>query len=121
MKLLASPAGLRRSVVNPYVWDHDTVVTICGPLFEAGKAIAQTKHFLSCLPKWAESAPQTDTPTVQIYGNSDSLLSPLNADYSDSCGDVISIDGGQHYHPLERPWEIADRTLDWASSTLTTT
>jgi pimeloyl-ACP methyl ester carboxylesterase len=121
LKLLASPAGLRRTVVNPYVWDYDTVVTICGPLFEDPGCRTLTRGFLGALSEWTESPASTTAPTAHIYGDSDRLLSPYNADHVESWATLQTIEGGHHYHPLERPWEIADRVIDWAQSTLTTT
>ena len=25
----------------------------------------------------------------------------------------IDIEGGQHFHPIERPWAIADEIINW--------
>ena len=121
LKLLASPAGLRRTVVNPYVWDYDTVVTICGPLFKDPDCRARTRGFLSALSEWTETPASTTAPTAHIYGDSDHLLSPINLYFEPDNPALHTIEGGHHYHPLERPWEIADRVTEWAQSTLTTT
>lgn len=121
LRWLVSPAGLRRTVVNPYVWDQDTVVTVCGPLFEAGPPLKLTQDFLQALPKWAAKLPRISAPTALIWGDSDGIFSPAKAGFIDSSPTLITIDGGQHFHPLERPWEIADRVLAWAGETLTTT
>ena len=121
IKLLASPAGLRRTVVNPYVWDYDTVVTICGPLFEDTHARGLTQGFMGALQEWTQTPATAAANTTHIYGDSDTALSPLNKDNIQNQSSIQIIEGGHHYHPLERPWEIADRVVDWAQSTLTTT
>jgi pimeloyl-ACP methyl ester carboxylesterase len=121
LQWLASSAGLRRTVINPYVWDHDTVVTVCGPLFEADGPRGHTREFLQALPGWAAELPLVRAPTVLIWGDSDSLFSSLNADISVPGHKLITIDGARYFHPLERPWEIADRVLDWSRQTLITT
>jgi len=118
---LASSAGLRRTVVNPYVWDHDTVVTICGPLFEAGMARNRTRRFVGALPTLAAEAPRPPCPTLLCWGDSDPFFKASKLDISEFNSPIIPILGGHHYHPLERPWEIADAVMAWASPDLTTT
>ena len=67
LKWLSSPAGLRRTVVNPYVWDHDTVVTVCGPLFEDHDTRTRIRRFIAQLPKTIESAPPPNVLNNNIY------------------------------------------------------
>ncbi len=118
---LASSAGLRRTVVNPYVWDRDTVVTVCGPLFADRTDRRRTLRFMSALPALAESPPDSGAPTALLWGDADPLFSSLNLDHFSDKAHVILVEGGHHYHPLERPWAIADGVLGWAQETLTTT
>jgi pimeloyl-ACP methyl ester carboxylesterase len=118
---LESSAGLRRWVVNPYVWDHDTVVTVCGPLFEVGSPRDHTTAFLRALPALASEAPTPRVPTLGIWGDNDRVFPVLEASLSGALSSLSTVTGGQHYHPLERPWEIADRARLWAEQTLTAT
>jgi pimeloyl-ACP methyl ester carboxylesterase len=118
---LASSAGLRRTVVNPYVWDRDTVVTVCGPLFEVPALRERTLRFLGSLPEMAASAPTPTVPTALLWGGSDPFFPALHQSFSLPDSKLKLIDGGHHYHPLERPWETADGVLAWAQKTLTTT
>ncbi len=124
LRLLASPIGLRRTVVNPYVWDHDTVVRVCGPLIRDHDTIDRVRRFMNELPKHINTAPTPTVPTRLIWGDSDTLIPPSNAvifasEHSNTSIDIIS--GGHHFHPLERPWEIADLAVSWSQVQSTTT
>lgn len=114
---LRSSAGLRRAVVNPYVMDRDTVATLCGPLVatSAGRrALASWLGGLSVLP----DARSLRTPTLLLWGDSDPLYPASEASFLEAATPLAvhrAIPGGQHLHPEERPWELADRLATWLS------
>ena len=118
---LSSPAGLRRSVVNPYVWDRDTVVAICGPLFQTSQARTTTRRYLQMLPEMTEKTPKSQVKTALIWGNTDPFFPSSKLTNLDSDTTLIEIDGGHHYHPVERPWAMADEMMEWARKNPTTT
>jgi pimeloyl-ACP methyl ester carboxylesterase len=124
LAMLASSIGLRRTVVNPYVWDHDTVVTVCGPLFADRDTRGRVRRFLAALPETIRLAPRPAVPTLLVWGDTDPLFSWAKADLF-ACDhkniSAVPIDGGHHFHPLERPWEIADKAVTWLESLPTTT
>lgn len=117
LRLLGSPLGLRRAVVNPYVWNHDTVVGVCGPVFQNRDTRASVHAFLKELPQTVATAPTPQLPTRLIWGDSGSTFNRLNAEYYANTHNNISMEiipGAHQFHPIERPWEIAERAAQWA-------
>jgi pimeloyl-ACP methyl ester carboxylesterase len=124
LRFLSSSVGLRRTVVNPYVMDRDTVVAICGPIFTNSDVRGRAKTYLSSLSDLHEKGLDTRTPTLVCWGNSD----PINrSNISNLMGSgpeeftLKYIEGGRFLHPVERPWEIADAIFDWLQNSPTTT
>ena len=124
MRLLSSSLGLRRLVVNPYVMDHDTTVTICGPIFDSGPRTARMRNYLKTLSKTAWLNTSIDTPTLLCWGDADPLTIRNVESFMNSKPNGVSheaVPGGRYLHPVERPWELADRCISWAENSLTTT
>ncbi|MFT5683356.1 MAG: pimeloyl-ACP methyl ester carboxylesterase [Myxococcota bacterium] len=124
LRYLASSAALRRVVVNPYVMDRDTVVAVCEPgIRSAAQRRAQIK-FLRAVAKGAGSAPAFSGPTLMLWGDEDHLY-PIGI--TDSARTdfpqmrEVSVPGGRHLHPIERPWYMADEIRNWCALGLTTT
>lgn len=121
---LSSSLGLRRAVVNPYVMDRDTVVALVDPLVRAPRTRLALARFLASLPDAVRSTPRYEGPTLLCWGEMDRLYPAYMADEARAIlpGAVHdAIPGGQHMHPEERPWELADRVLAWLGGSLTTT
>ena len=115
MAWLRSSAGLRRLVVNPYVMDRDTTVAVCGPIIEDKHRRRCMRQYLASI-EW--SAPKPGTKVLLCRGDSDPLTCRNNEFFINSFdGDVTQdpVPGGRMLHPLERPWELADRVADWAA------
>ena len=113
---LASSAGLRRTVVNPYVMDRDMVVAVSRPYLQTLEARLAVAEFLKDLPKTVANLPELDLPTLMLWGDEDRLYPPSSIDQVRHLLPQISharISGGQHHHPAERPWEIADQLANW--------
>ena len=116
LRWLASSAGLRRTVVNPYVMDRDTVVALCGPLLQSGAHRRAVTTFLAALPEFASQPPRIDCPTLLLWGDEDPLQPSHVADSARRwlpSAEVAVVPGGQHFHPLERPWAMADQLDQW--------
>lgn len=108
---LASSAGLRRAVVNPYVMDRDTVVAISEPYLRSPEHRRALATFLHDLARAVEHLPTLDVPVMLIWGEADPLYPPAHADLARRRLHVVAdvrIPGGHHMHPVERPWELAD-------------
>lgn len=113
---MASSAGLRRAVVNPYVMDRDTVVRIS----EAVLASAETRQTASAWIKAAGgdvgSGWAVDISEVfGIWGDSDPLypVAQLRKVLKGPSANAPSIiPGGRNMHLIERPWELADRVAE---------
>ncbi|MGB0638891.1 MAG: hypothetical protein ACPGTU_06145 [Myxococcota bacterium] len=124
LRWLRSSAGLRRTVVNPYVMDHDTTVAICGPTFKDKAKRKRLQRYLKDLLVEAKKDPEFPVKTLLCWGDKDPLNSVGNYPFSLSDTDLVTKDvipGGKYLHPVERPWEIADRIQTWAANNLTTT
>jgi pimeloyl-ACP methyl ester carboxylesterase len=113
---LASSAGLRRTVVNPYVMDQDMVVAVSAPYLQSPASRLAVAHFLKDLPQAVADPSPLEVPTLLLWGDEDRLYPPSTIDSARHLLSQISherISGGQHHHPAERPWEIADRLAKW--------
>jgi pimeloyl-ACP methyl ester carboxylesterase len=114
---LRSSVGLRRAVVNPYVMDRDTVALLCGRLVESDegrRAVAAWLRGLRDLPEPRAFA----APLLLLWGDADPLFGSAEAAFFEALvpgARHVSVPGGQHAHPEERPWEVADRLSAWLS------
>ncbi len=121
---LSSSAGLRRAVVNPYVMDRDTVVALLAPLVRTPQSRLALARFLGSLPEAVRSPHRFEGPTLLCWGELDPLYPIQMADEARRWlprATTVSIPGGQHMHPEERPWEIADQVAAWLTREPTTT
>jgi hypothetical protein len=124
MSLLASSIGLRRLVVNPYVMDHDTTVTVCGPIFESKERLARMRNYLQALSKRSFPTLPNNIITLICRGDADILSSCDSSTLINNLAngsESSPVPGGRYLHPIERPWELADRSIGWAEKQLTTT
>lgn len=113
---LASSAGLRRTVVNPYVMDHDMVVAVSSSYLKSKTSRMAVATFLNDLPRAIQELSKLSIPTMLLWGDEDRLYPPTTVDSVRHLLPHITherIPGGQHFHPAERPWEIADRLTNW--------
>lgn len=113
---LASSAGMRRTVVNPYVMDRDTVVALTTPYTRTSDHRAAAARFLRDLRSIAPpGAPQT-ARTLLVWGDEDPLYPAALIDTARARIpgiQVAEVPGGQHLHPIERPWYLADLVAEW--------
>ncbi|MCK6503329.1 hypothetical protein L6R53_08020 [Myxococcota bacterium] len=108
---LASSAGLRRAVRNPYVMDRDTVVAICGPTLATARHRRALRAYLQSLPAALRSTPVHDGPALLVWGDEDRLYPPACVDEARRVLPRLRhhrVAGGRWLHPVERPWELAD-------------
>ena len=124
MPILQSSVGLRRTVVNPYVMDHDTVVAICEPIFSHEARRERAANYFRSLTDLPEIHLASDIQILFCWGDSD----PIGADTYNDLLQVNApnithspIPGGRFMHLVERPWEFADRVVDWLRTWPTTT
>ena len=75
IRVLASSLGLRRTVVNPYVMEHDTVVAICGPILADPEIRQRAQTYLRSIDLSQKYTGQTSTPTLICWGDSDWVTS----------------------------------------------
>ena len=113
LRALGSSAGLRRSVVNPYVMDHDTVVAVCGPILKDRARSARARAFLRDLRQTTISSLPAHPRILVCSGDAARKSGEMSFDSPQRPIDQSPIPGGRFMHPLERPWELADRIHDW--------
>jgi len=121
LPFLTSSLGLRRMVVNPYVMDRDTTVAVCGPVLTEPGRRARMQKFLQTV-EW--NPPKKALPTLLCQGDSDILSCYKKTAFIESIGEYLTVDpvpGGRPLHPLERPWELADRLFAWSEKLPTAT
>ncbi len=116
---LASSAGLRRAVVNPYVMDNDTVVALCAAYLQSPPHRRAVARYLADLPANIDvpALPAT-LPVLLCWGDGDPLYPAGTADAARVHFDGstwVNIPGGHHLHPAERPWALADAVATWAA------
>jgi hypothetical protein len=124
LPFLASSLGLRRAVVNPYVMDHDTTVAVCGPILSNSERRTKMLNFFKTSKKSDCSLGNPPAKTLLCWGDSDPITSRSYSSFMESKSeqvDVSPVPGGRFLHPIERPWELADRVSAWAQKMVTTT
>ena len=124
LNFLASSAGLRRAVVNPYVMDHDTTVAVCGPILSNPERRNKMKNFFKTSKTTGLDLHSPTVKTLLCWGDSDPITSGSYSLFIKNKPDNLDISpvpGGRFLHPIERPWELADRVSAWTEKMATTT
>jgi len=124
LPFLASSVGLRRAVVNPYVMDHDTTVAVCGPILSHPERRTKMRNFFKTneMKGWNPNNPPVKT--LLCWGDSDPLTSRSYSIFMKTKPDKVEVStilGGRFLHPIERPWEVADRVSLWTQKLVATT
>lgn len=115
LRWLASSAGLRRAVVNPYVMDRDTVALLCEQEVATPEGRRAVVAYLGSLHGALPDARGLTCPTVLLWGDEDPLYPASEADWlvSSSAGArLLPVPGGRFLYPEERPWWMADALRD---------
>ena len=118
LPFLASSIAFRRLVVNPYVMERDTIDALCKNNLSSPKYRKNTVSYLHSLHDFHLPPSLQSSQCTLIWGDADPLfpvanLIPITS--KKSMLSTIQIKGGQHFHPLERPWAIADAVYDTIS------
>ncbi len=113
---LASSVGLRRTTVNPYVMDRDTVVALSAPYLSSLAQRRAVAHFLADLPAALRRPSPSTVPTLIVWGDEDPLQPAhvVDTELRRIPGARFTVvPGGQHFHALERPWALAEAIHAW--------
>jgi pimeloyl-ACP methyl ester carboxylesterase len=113
---LASSAGMRRTVVNPYVMDRDTVVALTAPYTRTAEHRSAAARFLRDLRELPTTGAPQSPRNLVVWGDEDPLYPAALTDEARTLipgVEVAEVPGGQHFHPVERPWYIADVVAEW--------
>jgi hypothetical protein len=118
---LASSAGLRRMVVNPYVMDRDTVVALAMSRVETAAGRAAVVGYLRSLSGPLPEVSPRSSPSLVLWGDDDVLYPSSEADFlavRTGSARFVRVGGGRFLHVVERPWDAADRIAVFLSETL---
>ena len=113
---LASSIAFRRLVINPYVMNSDMIVALCSPVFSNRQ---KTQKCIEYINDYSNSFPidiPHDFPTLLCWGTMDVRYPMTSLTSFETQRNHIQrkdIEGGQHFHPIERPWAIADEITSW--------
>ena len=112
LPVLASSAAFRRLVINPYVMDRKTIDTFSKDLLSNTNYRKHVSTYLRELNSW--SLPKNlDGEIHAIWGDHDLLFPVEQLEFLSSIKNIQLqthlIEGGAHFHPIERPWSIADQ------------
>jgi pimeloyl-ACP methyl ester carboxylesterase len=121
---LASSLALRRLVVNPYVMDRDTVVALLGGSLDTPERRQLVQKYLRSLAASFDEQATFDGPTLGVWGDADVLHPAAIADEARRWFPRlrhVAVPGGRLFHPVERPWSLADAVDDWLAGGLTVT
>ena len=121
---LASSLAMRRLVVNPYVMDRDTVVALLGGSLSTPERRALVQKFLRSLAGSYDRQAAFDGPTLCVWGDADVLPPAAIADVARRWFPRlrhVAVPGGRLFHPVERPWSLADAVDDWVAAGMTMT
>jgi pimeloyl-ACP methyl ester carboxylesterase len=121
---LASSLALRRLVVNPYVMDRDTVVALLGRSLDRRETRQRVQKYLRSLAASFEEQATFDGPTLCVWGDADVLHPAAIADEARRWFRQlrhVAVPGGRLFHPVERPWSLADAVDDWLADGMTVT
>jgi hypothetical protein len=108
---LSSSLGLRRTVVNPYVMDKETVFTLTQKTLQDAPGRSQTASWLRGLPDLLPVRFPSDLNVVALWGDGDRLY-PLDGIVKNQSMAIRPILGARFFYPQERPWEMADACLE---------
>ena len=109
---MASSAAFRRLVINPYVMNRSTLDDLTKDLLADANYRKHVSKYLTSLENWTLRSP-SNTDVYGIWGDHD-LLFPMTqiegvrAQFPTLSEQTVTIPGGAHFHPIERPWSIAD-------------
>ena len=109
---MSSSAAFRRLVINPYVMNLSTLDDLTKVLLTDVNYRKHVSKYLTSLENWTLRSP-SNTDVYGIWGDHD-LLFPMTqiegvrTQFPTLSGQTVTIPGGAHFHPIERPWSIAD-------------
>ena len=109
---MASSAAFRRLVINPYVMNRSTLDDLTKELLADSNYRIHVSKYLTSLETW-KLRPPNNTSVCGIWGDHDLLfpveqLEGVQTQFPTLTRETVSIPGGAHFHPIERPWSIAD-------------
>ena len=109
---MASSTAFRRLVINPYVMSRSTLDDLTKELLADVNYRKHVSKYLTSLETWTLRSPN-NTNVYGIWGDHDLLfpveqIEGVRSQLPTLAQKTVTISGGAHFHPIERPWSIAD-------------
>ncbi len=114
---LASSAGLRRAVVNPYVMDRDIVAMLSAPLLASASHRRYVAQYLADLASWNARASGSSHRELWLWSALDRLYPPpdlLSRWPGEGEVQTRVMDGARFMAVEEKPWDVARLVVEWA-------
>ena len=108
---LASSIAFRRLVINPYVMNRDTIALLSKDILDNPKTRQHIQEYLKELQNWKAPKNLTSQEISLIWGTEDFLFPTPKPDQTSFKASLQLIGGGAHFHPVERPWAMADQII----------
>ena len=119
--LMASSACFRRLVVNPYVMSKEVIKHHTNPQLMDAQYIQHVMEYLESLTDWKCPSHLHNGQVHLIWGENDPVFPVDQVQYINHIIEHAPqhthiIPGGAHFHPVERPWGIADIIINCLTS-----
>ena len=108
---LASSLAFRRLVINPYVMNRDTIALLSKDILDNPKIRKHIHEYWKELQNWKSPSNLTSQEISLIWGTEDILFPIPKPEQMSFKSSLQLIHGGAHFHPIERPWTIADQII----------
>lgn len=109
LPFLGSSFAFRRLVINPYVMNRDMIARLSQNVLNNKKTRKNIATYFQELEHWKPEKNLTSQEISLIWGTSDFLFPPPKNNSFSQHRQPLLIEGGAHFHPVERPWAIADQ------------
>ncbi len=109
LPFLASSVAFRRLVINPYVMNRDMIATLSKEILDNSTTRKNIYKYFKELQVWKQPKNLTGQEVSLIWGDSDFLFPAPKENLFLKNSPPILIPGGAHFHPIERPWALADQ------------
>lgn len=119
--IMASSACFRRLVVNPYVMSKESIQHLTSPQLIDAQYRQHVMEYLQSLSEWKCPSHVHNAQVHLAWGENDPIfpieqVQLINHIVEHAPQHTHIIPGGAHFHPIERPWSLADFIVNCLTS-----
>lgn len=119
--IMASSACFRRLVVNPYVMNKEVIQDLTMTQLTNAEYRKHVMDYLQSISDWKCPSHLHNARVHLIWGENDPVfpfeqVQAINHIVEHAPQHTHIIPGGAHFHPIERPWSMADFIADCLTS-----